>query len=423
MPVPTITGYYRFTDIYFEWHQALPNIEDIGPLKATISYNALVDPGHPLRKEGVDGIELFIGTFENGEARLLFSSAQVEYIRYWLHAMGMTKEILPLPSSDYLITQSSLMSCSPAIYKDAAVLKKAIRTIDKNNKRLKGTQPLLTSRRLSFERIRTYWASKKGTWLAIDIESWDRDHTMITEFGWSLVRWEDGQQIEEMDHLIVAPYKYHRNTYVEDNKENYLFGVSEEVSKAEFKRKICELIGKYQQGGPLFLIFHDPSQDIKDLRSPAIDAPLPNLNPILPDTTPSEGLYVIDTADMFAALEGESGVQKRSLERICRLLKLGDEFGVQVDFFHNAGNDAHFTLLALKSMASGDPVDVQREKRWPNSAISNEPKAIFTPEQEGYESSDDDIIHVGEDAVMQIRAQASSGEITDPNAIEDNLWA
>ena len=33
----------------------------MGPLKALISYDALVHPDHPLRKPGQDGIELYIG--------------------------------------------------------------------------------------------------------------------------------------------------------------------------------------------------------------------------------------------------------------------------------------------------------------------------------------------------------------------------
>lgn len=39
----------------------LPNLEDVGPLKALIAYDALVHPDHPLRKEGLDGIEMFMG--------------------------------------------------------------------------------------------------------------------------------------------------------------------------------------------------------------------------------------------------------------------------------------------------------------------------------------------------------------------------
>ena len=39
----------------------LPNPEDVSPLKALIAYDALVHSDHPLRKKGIDGIELFIG--------------------------------------------------------------------------------------------------------------------------------------------------------------------------------------------------------------------------------------------------------------------------------------------------------------------------------------------------------------------------
>lgn len=67
------------------------------------------------------------GTFESGEARLLFSSAQVEYIQYWLHAVKLTKEPIPIPDEDYMISQGQMLSCSPVIYRDAATLKKAIK--------------------------------------------------------------------------------------------------------------------------------------------------------------------------------------------------------------------------------------------------------------------------------------------------------
>ncbi len=181
----------------------------------------------------------FTGTFPNGEARLLFSSAQIEYIRYWIHAVGLAEELIPLPGGDWLIQQNDMLSCSPAVYNDPAVLKKAIKvgvnssrvkcathlfipvaqTIDKNNKRLKGSEPLLTSRRLGFERVRAYWAAKAGTWIAIDIEAWDRDHTVLTEFGWSLIRWENGEEISEAGHLTVEEHRSYYNTFVAHNRE------------------------------------------------------------------------------------------------------------------------------------------------------------------------------------------------------------
>ncbi|CCM03189.1 uncharacterized protein FIBRA_05311 [Fibroporia radiculosa] len=364
-------------------HQALPNKTDVGPLKALLAYEALVHPDHPLHKQGIDGVELFLGTFANGEMRLLFSSAQVEYLRYWLHAMQLTRAPIPIPSSDSLLQAKDLTNCSPVVYKDAATLKKAVKTIDKNNKRLKGTGTLLTTRRISFEKIRTFWAAHVGTWLAIDFEAWDRDHTVLTEFGWSLARWEDEgrKKIDEDGHMVVKEHIGYMNTYVEQNRDHYSFGKSEIVDKMTFRQRIRDMIADHRAAGPLFLVFHDNSQDIKYLRSEYLQA-LSDFEYLLPDQPPTTGVYVVDTGNMFSALEGESGGNMRSLERVCRHLQ------VPVSYLHNAGNDAHYTMAAMVAMASGDPVDEQREKRWPNRTTHANPKVEFKPWEEDSDLSD-----------------------------------
>ena len=66
---------------------------------------------------------------------------------------------------------------------------------------------------------------------------------------------------------------------------------------------------------------------------------MPNLSFLLPEATPDEGIFVIDTSDLFAALEGEGGHNRRSLERVCRHLQ------VPTSFLHNAGNDAHVCFI------------------------------------------------------------------------------
>jgi hypothetical protein len=96
---------------------------------------------------------------------------------------------------------------------------KILQQIEKNNKRLKGADPMLKTRREIFERVRTLWVEKVGVWCALDFEAWDRDHTMLTEFGWSFVRWIDGQQVEEQGHLIVKEYRHYTNTFVLNNRE------------------------------------------------------------------------------------------------------------------------------------------------------------------------------------------------------------
>lgn len=56
---------------------------------------------------------------------------------------------------------------------------------------------------------------------------------------------------------------------------------------------------------------------------------------MIPDAPPNDGVFIVDTAELFSALEGHSG-ERRGLERMCRLLGMRN-----LEYMHNAGNDAH----------------------------------------------------------------------------------
>lgn len=55
----------------------------------------------------------------------MFSSAQMEYIQYWLYAMKLTKEPIALPSSECIIEEKDLQHISSVIYKNGQEFKKA----------------------------------------------------------------------------------------------------------------------------------------------------------------------------------------------------------------------------------------------------------------------------------------------------------
>ena len=75
----TVHGYYRFTDIFYEWcvllhyrgspsedgtrSRALPecDLQEVRNLKAFIAYDAIVDPDHPLSTGADGGVELYLG--------------------------------------------------------------------------------------------------------------------------------------------------------------------------------------------------------------------------------------------------------------------------------------------------------------------------------------------------------------------------
>lgn len=155
----------------------------------------------------------------SGETRLLFSSAQVEYIRYWLHAMRLTSSLLPIPSSHVLLLKSDLRAISPAVYDSPGVLKKALNVISKNNKRLQGAiGGGLGDLRRQFEKVRAAWADKRGVWCALDFEGWEMDHKLITEFGWSAVRWENGVLGERVDGHFIVKGTSENFKYVQGNR-------------------------------------------------------------------------------------------------------------------------------------------------------------------------------------------------------------
>jgi len=267
-------------------------------------------------------------------------------------------------------------------YQTGYALRSAVKKIDKNNKRLKGSNPSLTSRREAFERVRTLWAARSGTWCAIDFEQWERDHTIITEFGCSQIHWDSGKEIQDSTHFIVKEHESYRNgTYVVENRWNYKFGTTVQLSKTLLKATVSNMITAMHSRGPVFLVFHDASQDIKALR--ALDAPVNEAVYELPDKTPMEGIFIVDTALLFGALEGE-GNNRRALQQVCNHLKIEN---FNAGLLHNAGNDAYYTLCALRKMASREPLDTLREQLWPNQTADGV-KVQFHPYEEDSDFSD-----------------------------------
>lgn len=54
----------------------------------------------------------------------------------------------------------------------------------------------------------------------MDFEAWERDHTLLLEFGWSIVRWADGEEVLEDGHLIVKERQaYQNHMWVQGNKD------------------------------------------------------------------------------------------------------------------------------------------------------------------------------------------------------------
>ncbi|KAJ7756284.1 hypothetical protein B0H16DRAFT_1539250 [Mycena metata] len=356
-----VIGYYRCSDILFN---ALPDgSREAEALSGALSERALIHPDHPLHKKGVNGINTFLGKFADGKLRYLFSSAQVEYLRYWLHAMNIA-DLIPLPSSESMFLASEV-DAEPTIHTNMKSLRNAMKKIKKINSKLEGADTSLTSRRDTFERVRKLWDAQAGVFLALDFELWTGDHTQntITEMGYSSVRWEDRQEKVERGHFTVEEHRFYRNGQynVPERRENYnpWFGQSVELTKAELKAKVSDLISGMRIHGPVFLVFHDTRGDIRTLNG--LSAPIETAVYELPNLIPAEGIFILDTQILFGGLTGRSKEQV-GLGTVC------NQLGIQTEFLHNAGNDAEYTLQALREMASGESWGIQAARRWPSSS-------------------------------------------------------
>lgn len=330
---------------------------------------------------------MYLGTLSNGEKILLFSSAQINYVRYWLYTVGLTKNIIPLPYSDCLLTDADLKQVTTICFKTGGQLKMEHKSLDKVNKKIKkgAISGGLSNKRDTFENIRTHWQAKQGTWLAIDIEAWDYMHDEMTEFGWSGVYWDDGKEVEARGHYRIKEYEHTRQTFVPNHQDKYQFGKTEFIMKKDKTKHIGQLFSQFTERGPVFLIFHgagnDKGGDLKSLKNIKVieDYVFPTKD------IPKSGYIVVDTQELFQALEGHESGNTRSLGQVCNQLQ------IRTQWLHNAGNDAHYTFLALKEMASGDPVDQQRTKRWPQQSAGLTADLKHKPVSEEY-SDDEDIM-------------------------------
>lgn len=70
-----------------------------------------------------------------------------------------------------------------------------------------------------------------------------------------------------------------------------------------------------------------------------------NLMYMLPEFAPDDGIYVVDTSEMFAALEGDI-YERRAFRSACMLLHIP-----VVAPLHNAGNDAHVSCDQIQMLS------------------------------------------------------------------------
>ncbi|KAI1437698.1 hypothetical protein GGR50DRAFT_691965 [Xylaria sp. CBS 124048] len=184
--------------------------------------------------------------------------------------------------------------------------------------------------------------------VCIDCEAWEMNPHRITEIGLAILDTGDivdippGEKGENWwtrirtHHLRIEEYKHIVNKkYLQGCPDSFNFGQSEMVSQKHVKDTVRSLIlGNDESGNqkPIIMVGHDLGNDLKFLTKVGFD--------------PWATEHIIDEIDTMAMFNRiERCLESRNLGLVCAMM---DIIGSN---YHNAGNDAAYTLYAMIAMA------------------------------------------------------------------------
>lgn len=267
-------------------------------------------------------LEFFLGIeSKNNEDYqvLLLSEDSVKSIHTELE--NFTSSKLPMIPKFQNVTYKKVKS---TFIDSSQAFNKINKEIKKFNKQSKADSKLRKMKE-QWEKAQNMVKTKKYFFVAVDVESYERDHSCILEVGWSMF---DSKSEKFMDrHFCATEYKHLKNgQFVPDRKDRFMFGDTVWESLTNIRDEIIkDLTGENEKGNVVF-VGHDVQMDVKYLESMKV-----NVEEVI-----NPAAY-FDTAEMNAARVGKPN-QRLGLG------KLLDELDIENYCLHNAGNDAHYTL-------------------------------------------------------------------------------
>jgi hypothetical protein len=163
--------------------------------------------------------------------------------------------------------------------------------------------------------------------ISVDVKAYELDQSHVLEIGLTQFCGPDCRPQIVCRHLIIEENLHLNNgQYVADNREEFLFGVSEDVTMSDAADIVSQAL-RGAQGEEDKIVGHAMRGDISWLQSLGVDSAL--LNPAR--------LYETQTHAIAASPDS----RPRSLESLAR------DHGLAPEYLHNGGNDAYYTLAVM----------------------------------------------------------------------------
>lgn len=206
----------------------------------------------------------------------------------------------------------------------------ALRTLEATNEVLTNGSPLLRSMqaRLAAGTVRRL--------VAFDIEAYEHDQRHLLEVGCAIYHAGVAPPAVATFHFVVQENARWRNgRFCANNRDNFSFGTSEMLPLTQV---FDWLWGHLSQPGTV-LVGHNLPADLRYLQEARVYR----------NGVPS-GTYPRFTSQWFGQrmqFDTQEAFREAHLRpHVEKLSKVLEHFGFAHDYLHNAGNDAHFTMLA-----------------------------------------------------------------------------
>ncbi|KAI1634129.1 hypothetical protein F4809DRAFT_542890 [Biscogniauxia mediterranea] len=231
---------------------------------------------------------------------------------------------------------------------NSRMVKRVQRYLGLRKPRLVGTPSLPDPLHLSWNANRPspYKPTCAVRFVCVDVEAMERNRNIVTEIGLAILdtsrieniapgeRGENWASKIEAHHFRIEEYSHFVNKrFVKGCPEAFHFGKSVFVPRMGMARVLGQVIGENRSMGkkPVILVGHDVKQDLKYLKKVGYNV--------------WRLAHVLDEADTLWMFQRIARRQKGcGLETICH------ELGTSGLDFHNAGNDAVYTLRAMIAM-------------------------------------------------------------------------
>lgn len=169
------------------------------------------------------------------------------------------------------------------------------------------------------ESARKMVQAKKYFFVAVDVESYERDHSYILEVGWSMYNSKTDLYMDR--HFCVEENRHLRNgQYVPDMKDRFNFGKTVWADQESIKDEFIKDLTDDDVKGRVIIVGHDIDMDIKYLSDMGVEINELTMNQF-------------DTAEMNAARIGKAH-ERTSLGRSL------DQLDIENYCLHNAGEVA-----------------------------------------------------------------------------------